>query len=86
MLSLSDPLVVLDWNDTLCDLKAEDVCGLSEALVGDSEGRQHPSWIWTMNMGMMTMWGSADQAGDKGMYLLVLPYMQELSTHNSSTG
>ena len=39
MLSLSDPLVVLDWNDTLCNLKAEDVCGLSEALVGDSEGR-----------------------------------------------
>ena len=39
MLSLSDLLVVPDWNDTLHILKAEDICGLSEALIGDSEGR-----------------------------------------------
>jgi hypothetical protein len=78
MLSLSDPLVVPDWNDTLCALKAEDVHGLSEALMGESEGRQCPSWIWTMNTGVVG--DSADQAGDEGMYLLVLPYFQELST------
>ena len=83
MLSLSDPLVVPDWNDTLHVLKAEDVHGLSEALMGDSEGKRHPSWIWTMNMGMVG--GSADQAGDKGAYLLILSHLQELSTCNSST-
>ena len=78
MLSLSDPLVVPDWNDTLRALKAEDVRGLSEALMGESEGRRRPSWIWTMNTGVVG--GSADQAGDEGTYLLVLPYFQELST------
>ena len=53
MLSLSDPLVVPDWNDTLRVLKAEDVHGLSEALMGDSEGKRRPLWIWTMNMGVV---------------------------------
>ena len=83
MLSLSDPLVVLDWNDTLHVLKAEDVRVLSEALMGDSEGKQCLSWIWTMNMGVVG--GSADQAGDEGAYLLILSHLQELSTCNSST-
>jgi len=78
MLSLSDPLVVPEWNDTLRAPKAEDVRGLSEALMGESEGKRRPSRIWTMNTGVVG--DSADQAGDEGMYLLVLPYFEELST------
>jgi hypothetical protein len=27
-----------EWNDTLPGLKAEGICGLSEALMGDSNG------------------------------------------------
>ena len=66
MMSLSDPLVLPDWNDTLPVLKAEDVRGLSEALMGESEGKRRPSWIWTMNMGVAVE--GADQAGNEGMY------------------
>ena len=36
MLALSNPLVIPDWNDTLRVLKAEDVRGLSDALMGES--------------------------------------------------
>ena len=39
MLALSDPLVLPDWNNTLPILKVEDIHGLSEVLMGDSEGR-----------------------------------------------
>ena len=60
-----DPLVILDWNDTLPVLKVGDVCGLSEALMGDSEGRRHPLWIWTMNTGAGD---GADAAWDEGTY------------------
>ena len=67
MLALSDPLVLPDWNDTLPILKAEDVNGLLEALMGDLEGKQHPLWIWMMNMGVGN---SEDKAGDKGTYPL----------------
>ena len=38
MLVLSDLLIVPDWADTLPVLKSEDVRGLSEALIGESEG------------------------------------------------
>ena len=68
MLALSDPLVLPDWNDTLPILKAEDVRGLSEALMGDSEGKRRPSWIWTMNTGVGN---SEDKAGDEGTYPLI---------------
>jgi hypothetical protein len=61
MLALSDPLVVPDWGDTLPVLKAEDVRGLSEALMGESEGRRRPSWIWTTT-------AVAGGSGDEGMY------------------
>ena len=64
MLSLSDPLVVPEWNDTLPVLKVEDIRGLSEALMGDSEGRRHPSWIWTMNTGIVA--DGTDKAGEEG--------------------
>ena len=39
MLSLLDPLVVPEWNDTLPVLKVEDIRRLLEALMGDLEGR-----------------------------------------------
>ena len=64
MLSLSDPLVVPEWNDTLPVLKVEDICGLLEALMGDSEGRRRLSWIWTMNMGIVA--DGTDKAGEEG--------------------
>jgi hypothetical protein len=64
MLALSDPSVMREWNDTLPVLKAEDVRGLSEALVGGSEGKRRPSWIWTTNTGLVA--GGADKAGDEG--------------------
>lgn len=48
MLALSDPLITPEWVATLPVLKVEDVRGLSEALVGESEGKRRPSWIWTM--------------------------------------
>jgi len=50
MLALSDLLIIPDWVVTLPVLKAEDVRGLSEALMGESEGKWHPSWIWTMGV------------------------------------
>jgi len=68
MLALSDPLALPDWNDTLPILKAEDVRGLSEGLMGDSEGKRRPSWIWTMNTGVGN---SEDKAGDEGTYPLI---------------
>jgi len=64
MLSLSDPSVIPDWNDTLPVLKVEDDCRLSEALMGDSE-RWRLSWIWTTNTGIVA--GCTD-AGDEGTY------------------
>jgi len=70
MLSLSDPFVIPAWNDTLRVLKAEDVRGLTEALMGETEGMWRPSWIWTTNTGVLA--ASADVAGDEGTYLLVL--------------
>ena len=66
MMSLSDPLVLPDWNDTLPVLKAEDVRGLLEVLMGESEGKRRPSWIWTMNTGVAVE--GADQAGNEGTY------------------
>ena len=86
-MSLSDSLVISEWNDTLPIFKVEDVCGLSEALMGDSEGRRRPSWIWTMDMGVVG--DGADQAGNKGMYPLILqaiPFAGALSKCNSSQG
>lgn len=50
MLALSNPLILPDWVDTLPVLKTEDVRGLSEALMGESEGKRRPSWIWTMGV------------------------------------
>ena len=43
MLALSDSLTLPEWANTLPVLKAEDVCGLSDALMGESEGwrRRH---------------------------------------------
>lgn len=64
MLSLSDPLVVPEWNDTLPVLKVEDIRGLSEVLMGDSEGRRRLSWIWTMNTGIVA--DGTDKAGEEG--------------------
>ena len=66
MLALSDPLVLPDWSDTLPVLKVEDVRGLSEALMGESEGKRRPSWIWTVNTAVAAE--GADQAGNEGMY------------------
>ena len=70
MLALSDSLVVPHWSDTLRVLKADDIRGLSDALMGDSEGRRRPSWIWTTNTGVLA--GGADQMGDEGMQSLLL--------------
>ena len=67
MLALSDSLTVPEWSSTLPILKVEDVHGLSEALMGESEGNWHPSWIWTVNTGIV-----AGGSGDEGMYLLVI--------------
>lgn len=64
-LSLSDLSVIPDWNDTLPALKVEDIHGLSEALMGDSEGRQHSPWIWTTPAGVVA---DGTDAGDKGTY------------------
>ena len=50
MLALSNLLIVPDWVDTLPILKAEDVRGLSEALMGESEGKRLLSWIWTIGV------------------------------------
>jgi hypothetical protein len=72
MLALSDPSVLPDWNDTLPVLKVEDVRGLSDALMGDSEGRRRPSWIWTRNTGVGA--GSAEAAGDEGAYASNHPF------------
>jgi hypothetical protein len=69
MLALSDSLVVPSWSDTLHVLKDHDVHGLSEALMGDSEGTRRPSWIWMTNTGVLA--GSADQMGDEGMQSLI---------------
>jgi hypothetical protein len=65
MLSLSDPFVTPDWSDTLRVLKTEDVRGLSDALLGDTEGMRLPSWIWTTNTGIQA--SGVDQQGDEGM-------------------
>ena len=65
MLSLSDPFVVPDWADNLPVLKAEDVRGLSDALLGDTEGTRRPSWIWTKNTGVAS---GEDMKGDEGMH------------------
>jgi hypothetical protein len=66
MLALSDPLGIPDWSDTLPVLKADDVRGLSDALVGESEGTRSPSWIWMTNTGVLA--GGAEKAGDEGTY------------------
>jgi hypothetical protein len=82
---LSDPLVVSEWNNTLPVLKVEDIRGLLEALMGDSEGRRCPSWIWTMNTGVVA--DGTDKAGEEGTHALLLvlaSHLQELSTYNSS--
>jgi len=67
MLALSNSLTVPDWADTLQVLKVEDVRGLSDALMGESEGRRRPSWIWTTNTGVLE-----GGSGDEGTYALVL--------------
>ena len=72
MLALSDPSVIPEWNDSLPVLKVEDIHGLSEALLGDSEGRRRPSWIWTRNTGVSAE--SADAAGDEGTYASSHPF------------
>jgi hypothetical protein len=69
MLALSDSLVVPSWSDTLRVLKDDDVRGLSEALMGSSEGTRSPSWIWTTNTGVLA--GGADQIGDEGTWSLI---------------
>ena len=83
MLSLSDTLVVPDWWNTLRVLKADDVRGLSDALIGDTEGTRRPSWIWTTNTGVLA--GGADTMGDEGMPLQDT-YIQGLTIHNSPKG
>jgi hypothetical protein len=50
MLALSDPLIIPAWVDSLPTLKSEDVRGLSEAVMGESEGKRLPSWIWTIDV------------------------------------
>jgi len=70
MLSLSDPFAVPDWSDTLPVLKADDIRGLSDALIGETEGTRRPSWIWTTNTGILT--GSVDMTGNEGMCSLSL--------------
>jgi len=67
MLALSDSLTLPEWANTLLVLKAEDVRGSSDALMGELEGRRRPSWIWMTNTGIL-----ADGAGDEGLYSLVL--------------
>ena len=65
---ISTPLCS-QWNDTLPFLKVEDIHGLSEVLMGVSEGRWCPSWIWMMNTGVRD---DADMTGHKGMYPVIL--------------
>jgi hypothetical protein len=83
MLTLSAPSVVPEWNDALPVLRVEDVCCLLEALMGDSEGRRRPSWVWTRNTGIGE--GSADVAGDE-VRVLQATCLQELNTQRSSEG
>ena len=72
MLAISDPSVIPKWNDSLPVLKVEDIHRLSEALLGDSEGRRCPSWIWTRKTGVSAE--SADVVGDKGTYASSHPF------------
>jgi hypothetical protein len=69
-----------DWNDALPVLRVEDVRGLSEALMGDSEGR---SWIWTTHTGVLA---DGTDAGDEGTYASLNHLIAELSMHHSSKG
>jgi hypothetical protein len=66
MLSLSDPFVTPEWTDGLPVLKADDIRGLSDALLGETEGTRRPSWIWTTNTGIQA--SGADNAADEGVY------------------
>jgi hypothetical protein len=68
MLALSEPLVIPDWNNTLRVLKADDIRGLSEGLMGETEGTRRPSWIWTTNTGVLA---GGDKAGEEGTYSLI---------------
>jgi hypothetical protein len=50
-----------NWQLSLRFLADEDIRGLSEGLIGDSEGRRTVSWIWTMH-------GVVDEGGaDEGI-------------------
>ena len=68
MLSLSDPFVTPEWADELPVLKTDDIHGLSDALVGETEGTRRPSWIWTMNTGIQASGADSLSAGDEGVY------------------
>ena len=70
MLALSDSLTIPDWANTLQVLKVEDVCGLSDALMGELEGQRPLLWIWMMNTGVLE-----GGSGDKGTCLLVLQFL-----------
>ena len=51
-----------NWQLSLRFLADEDIRGLSEGLMGDSEGRRTVSWIWTMH-------GVVDEGGaDEGIF------------------
>ncbi|KAG6819543.1 hypothetical protein H0H93_010895 [Arthromyces matolae] len=50
MLTLADSLETpVTWRTNLRELRSEDLRGLSEGLVGDTEGRRTVSWIWLEN-------------------------------------
>jgi hypothetical protein len=80
MLTLSDPSV---WNDAPPVFRVEDVHGLLEVLMGDSEGRQCPLWVWTRNTGVGE--GSVDVAGDE-VCAFQATHLQELNTQHSFNG
>jgi len=60
-LAISYSLTVPDWADTLRVLKDKDVCGLSDALIGESEWQRCLSWLWTTNTGVLEG-GSGDES------------------------
>jgi len=66
MLLLSDPFVIPEWTDELPVLMVDDIHGLSDSLIRETEGTRRPSWIWTMNTGNQA--SGAENAGDEGAY------------------
>jgi len=55
----------------LKELVAGDVCGLSDGLEGESEGRRTISWIWLVSYGLAA--GGDEEQTNEGMDPLSTP-------------